>query len=461
MDQLDSDMMMKDAITSRVKHYGPRLMQSWSSRTTIHCWKPSSRFGYSTPLLQSHDPFSTYNKNSVGSSTNAIIESLDSVDSAAFQGDEVERLRVRAAARKLLARVESPYERAWGFSFEHSMANAALKVGIDLGIWKAWSNLGGDERTIDDLAKLAGRDVEPNLLRHLFRLLAAFNVVEETAQDTFKPTPFSHAIGDESTKVRASLEAGNYQYLRAGNNLPKYLAKIGYKEPTAAENNNHSDSDPDGLNYFGRLQKSPECYEAFTGHMQALTLWKTPWTKIYDPSKLIEGAKLDDGSPLVVDVGGNTGIDISHVLKALPDVPAGSLVLQDLPEAIGRVEVDEKITTMVHDFFKPQPVKGSRAYFMHAVFHDWPDAESIQLLKNTKEAMIKGYSKLFIYDIVLPPTGASINQATVDVLMMSLLSASERTMGQWEDLLAGAGFKIIKFWPDPQQHEMLIEAEIA
>lgn len=41
----------------------------------------------------------------------------------------------------------------------------------------------------------------------LFRLLAAFNVVEETAEDKFKPTPFSNAIGDESTKVRASLQA--------------------------------------------------------------------------------------------------------------------------------------------------------------------------------------------------------------------------------------------------------------
>lgn len=40
-----------------------------------------------------------------------------------------------------------------------------------------------------------------------FRLLSAFNVVEETAEDCFKPTPFSYAIGDESTKVRASLQA--------------------------------------------------------------------------------------------------------------------------------------------------------------------------------------------------------------------------------------------------------------
>ncbi|KAF5664277.1 O-methyltransferase [Fusarium heterosporum] len=394
-----------------------------------------------------------------GQSTNKFIATLDSVNPDQFSGNEVERLRVRAAARRLLARVESPYERAWGFCFEQPAVFAALQTCIDLGIWKAWTDLGGGKKTIDELVKLTGRDVAPNLIRRLFRLLSAFNVVEETAEDTFKPTPFSYAIGDENTKVRASLEAATYQYISAGQNLPKYLSKIDYQEPTAAEDNNHSGSDPDGLNFFGRLQKSPACYEAFTGHMEAWTAWKTPWTKIYDLSKLTKNADLT--KPLVVDVGGNTGIDISHVLKARPDLPKGSLVLQDLPEIIERVKVDDKITAQVQDFFTPQSIKGSRAYFMHAVLHDWPNHEAIKILTHTRDAMTKGYSKLFIYDIVVPPTGASISQTTMDVQMMSLLSASERTKRQWEELLKESGLKIVKFWPDPQEYEMLIEAEIA
>lgn len=80
---------------------------------------------------------------------------------------------------------------------------------------------------------------------------------------------------------------------------------------------------------------------------------------------------------------------------------------------------------------------------------------------NTRNAMVKGYSKLLIYDIVLPPIGASLSQTTMDVEMMSLLSASERTQGAWEKLLTDAGFKIINFWPDPQEYEMIVEAEVA
>lgn len=98
---------------------------------------------------------------------------------------------------------------------------------------------------------------------------------------------------------------------------------------------------------------------------------------------------------------------------------------------------------------------------MHAVLHDWPDDKANQLLTNTRDAMIKGYSKLFIYDIVLPPTGTSISQATMDVEMMSLLSAAERTQAAWEKLLTGAGLKIVAWWPDPQEYEMIIEAEVA
>ncbi|KAJ5519626.1 Winged helix-turn-helix transcription repressor DNA-binding [Penicillium fimorum] len=394
------------------------------------------------------------------SETNRIIDSLDAVQPEVFGGNEIERLKVRAAARQLLARVETPYERAWGFCFEQPVVFAALQTCINLGLWKSWTAVGG-EKSIDELVTFTTPTVDTNLLRRLFRLLAAFNVVEETAEDRFKPTPFSNSIGDESTKVRASLQAATNQYLAAGHNLPTYLAKISYKEPMEINTNNHSDSDPDGLNFFGRLQKSPACFEAFNGHMEAWTAWKTPWTKVYDTTKLLEGAKLDDGSPFVVDVGGSTGIDISHVLAKHPDLPSGSLILQDLPEVIAKVQVDEKIMAMVHDFFLPQPVKGSRAYFMHAVLHDWPDHNAKQMLVNTKDAMVKGYSKLFVYDIVLPPTGASISQATMDVEMMSLLSASERTQSAWTKLLADAGLQIVNFWPDPQQYEMVIEAEIA
>lgn len=99
------------------------------------------------------------------SQSQEIIAALDGVHPEAFGGNEVERLQVRAAARRLLARVESPYERAWGFCFEHPVVFASLQTCIDVGLWQAWTTSAGGEKSIDELVKFTNPVVETNLLR--------------------------------------------------------------------------------------------------------------------------------------------------------------------------------------------------------------------------------------------------------------------------------------------------------
>ena len=100
------------------------------------------------------------------SSTSAkdTVAYLNSLAEAESFGSELERHQVRAAVRRLLAHVETPYERAWGFCFEHPVVFATLQTFIDLGIWAAWTKQGG-EKSVDDLAKLANKTIEINLLR--------------------------------------------------------------------------------------------------------------------------------------------------------------------------------------------------------------------------------------------------------------------------------------------------------
>ena len=95
------------------------------------------------------------------------------------------------------------------------------------------------------------------------------------------------------------------------------------------------------------------------------------------------------------------------------------------------------------------------------MFHDWSDKEAIQILENLAPAMKRGYSRLLICDVALPAKGASGIQAGMDVAMMALISAGERTRAMWEGLLTKTGFKIIKWWDDPTKYESLIEAELA
>lgn len=60
-------------------------------------------------------------------------------------------------------------------------------------------------------------------------------------------------------------------------------------------------------------------------------------------------SEADLSRSVVVDIGGHTGVDLMNVLQAHPDLPSGALVLQDRPEVIAKVAVDERIEVMVRD----------------------------------------------------------------------------------------------------------------
>jgi hypothetical protein len=104
---------------------------------------------------------------------------------------------------------------------------------------------------------------------------------------------------------------------------------------------------------------------------------------------------------------------------------------------------------------------GARAYYLHCILHDWPDDRALLLLGHTANAMKKGYSKLLINDIVMPRTGASLTQTVMDMQVMALGSAYERTEPMWTSLLQAAGLKIVKIWPDGRGYESVVEAELA
>jgi hypothetical protein len=63
----------------------------------------------------------------------------------------------------------------------------------------------------------------------------------------------------------------NLHYIAAAQNLPAYLKKTDYRQPSDMKNNNYSDMDKDGLNFFDRCQASPEYLQNFIGHMEAYT----------------------------------------------------------------------------------------------------------------------------------------------------------------------------------------------
>lgn len=96
------------------------------------------------------------------------ISVLESLQLESFSND-AERYAAKEAARKLLARLETPFERSWALSFENPVLVAGLQVCQDLGIWSKWYELDKENPraaiALDDIAAMATKDVEINLLR--------------------------------------------------------------------------------------------------------------------------------------------------------------------------------------------------------------------------------------------------------------------------------------------------------
>lgn len=91
------------------------------------------------------------------------VVALDSISPESFN-DEAARYPVKEAARRLLARMQTPYERAWDIATESPFLFAAVKVGIDLGVFEGWSKAGSGEASLEDLLSYCNTGCEANLL---------------------------------------------------------------------------------------------------------------------------------------------------------------------------------------------------------------------------------------------------------------------------------------------------------
>jgi hypothetical protein len=87
--------------------------------------------------------------------------------------------------------------------------------------------------------------------------------------------------------------------------------------------------------------------------------------------------------------------------------------------------------------------EGADVYTISNVLHDWDDGDSVAILGTVRRAM-PAHARLLVVEHVLDAPGRSADQQRdvhlVDLHMLVMFGARERTKAEYDELLVAAGF---------------------
>ncbi|KAI1738211.1 S-adenosyl-L-methionine-dependent methyltransferase [Xylaria scruposa] len=168
---------------------------------------------------------------------------------------------------------------------------------------------------------------------------------------------------------------------------------------------------------------------------------------------------------VVVDVGGGSG----HVSKALAAAfPSFKITVQDREQVITAARQaaggpgSSTISYQIHSFWDPNPLVGADVYFLRQVIHDWPRKEAIDILRALIPALKPG-ARVLISEFMVPELADDdlleakmIRQ--MDLQMMAILNAKERTKDELVELFTGADsrFRFNAVYQSPEDRKVCI-----
>ncbi|CAD6572696.1 MAG: hypothetical protein ASARMPREDX12_005376 [Alectoria sarmentosa] len=333
------------------------------------------------------------------------------------------------------------------------MDNVMIRLALDLGIFDIITAHTGpvDVETIVNEVGVA----DETLLRRILRTLDAMNAIGAVGEDGYEATNYTRAF---TTQKGIAGQRFSFEFCApAWNQIPYFLAKGGYRNPSNALDTPLQMAFNSQSHFFGLLQQRPGMLETFGTFMTCHMKGRPEFPEIYPVEReLVDGLSDNEDAVLLVDVGGGLGQDISTLRQMVPTL-RGRTILQELPEMVQSFPGTEGIEIMEYDFFEPQLVKGARAYYFRNIFHDWSDENCLKILDSTKSAMIPGYSKILINDLVVTQQKQGLFMTMSDMNMLALLGSMERSEKQWHELMEKAGLVIVKMWTKEARYESIIE----
>jgi len=302
----------------------------------------------------------------------------------------------------------------------------AVHVAAKLGIADL---LQSGPKTAAELA--AATDTHAPSLYRIMRALTSAGLFKRESDERFALTPLSETlISGVPGSVRAFIisELGQEHYPAWGNLM--HSVKTG---EIAFDN-------AFGKDIWKYFTENPEDAAVFNDSMSGMTAAANEAIlSVYDFSQFGK----------VIDIGGGHGGLITSILQKNPQVKG---VLFDAPTVIegARPKLEnaglaDRCETVAGNFFEAVPAGGD-AYVMKWIIHDWEDEKAIRILKNCREHM-QPNSRLIIVDCVVPDNDEPDFSKTFDLNMMVMTGGKERTEAEFRELLAAAGFKLLRVIP--------------
>ncbi|NMH97807.1 methyltransferase [Pseudonocardia acidicola] len=302
----------------------------------------------------------------------------------------------------------------------------ALHVAATLGISDV---LAAGPRTVADLAVATG--THEGSLSRLMRALASVGVYARDDDGRFANTELGEALraGTPGSVAGWAGLIGRPYYWQAWAGLAD-----------SVRTGENAFATVHGESIWAYRAKRPDELVIFDRAMTAL-------------SAAVAGAVVEaydfDRFGTIVDVGGGRGGLLAAILTGHPSMRG---VLFDQPDVVAgaselleRAGVADRATTVGGDFFDAVP-EGGDAYLLKAVVHDWPDAESIAILRTCRRA-VPAHGTLLLIEQLLDDGPDPGRAAFSDLNMLVAPGGQERSVDDYRSLLAAAGFHLVRAVP--------------
>jgi hypothetical protein len=300
---------------------------------------------------------------------------------------------------------------------------AAAKLGIA-------DHLKTGEKSYAELAIAV--DANPESVYRLLRALASVEIFAETTTGKFVTTPLAALLqSDTAGSLRdVSIMMGDPEhYLSWGNILHAVkTGESGFEQHF-------------GMNVFDYFAQNPQPADIFDRAMTGFSsIENAAVCADYDFSAIRS----------LVDVAGGHGSLLTAILQANPGMNG---ILFDLPEVIERAKapmaisgISDRCQLLSGSFFEPVPA-GADAYILKHIIHDWDDERAILILKQCHRGMADN-GRVLVVEQVIPPGNDPFIGKLLDVNMLVMCpGGKERTVEEFRDLFAKAGFNLTKIVP--------------